>query len=152
MGPITDVYLILTPETVFMVNVAEDMALQAFAVPEMECRRRSSAPDTLLVHLLNKKDDKKPEVRKCYKNHQHRAANRSVFSHHGHPRVTVVHQSDLALFALGLSSSQFCSRSLFPLLSILPLCRSSQIITCKVNEGESNTPCPSTLEVTYSSG
>jgi hypothetical protein len=33
---------------------------------------------------------------------------------------------------LGLNSSQFCSRSLFPLLSILPLRRSSQIITCKI--------------------
>jgi hypothetical protein len=34
----------------------------------------------------------------------------------GHPRVTVARQSDLAPFTLGLNSS----RSLFPLLSILP--------------------------------
>ncbi|XP_064651739.1 intermembrane lipid transfer protein VPS13B-like isoform X2 [Lineus longissimus] len=61
VGPVSEVYLVLTPETVFMVNVAEDMAIQAFAVPEMECRRRSSAPDTLLVHLLNKKDDQQTE-------------------------------------------------------------------------------------------
>jgi hypothetical protein len=46
--------------------------------------------------------------------------------HLGHPRVTVAHQLDWALFTLGLNSSQFCSRSLFPLR------RSSQIITCKI--------------------
>jgi hypothetical protein len=39
---------------------------------------------------------------------------------------------DWALFTLGLNSSQFCSRSLFPPLSILPLRRSSQFITCKI--------------------
>jgi hypothetical protein len=53
-------------------------------------------------------------------------------AHLGHPRVTVAHQSDWSLFTLGINSSQFCSRSLFPLLSILPLRRSSQIITCKI--------------------
>jgi hypothetical protein len=31
--------------------------------------------------------------------------------HLGHPRVTVAHQSNWALLALGLNSSQFCSRS-----------------------------------------
>jgi hypothetical protein len=45
-------------------------------------------------------------------------------NHLGHPRVTV----GLASLTLGLN----CSRSLFPLLSILPLCSSSQIITCKI--------------------
>jgi hypothetical protein len=52
--------------------------------------------------------------------------------HLRYPRVAVARQSDSALFTLGLSSSQLCSRSLFPLLSILPLRRSSQIITCKI--------------------
>jgi hypothetical protein len=52
--------------------------------------------------------------------------------HLGHPKVTVARQSDSAHFTLGLNSSKFCSRSLFPLLSILPLRRSSQIITCKI--------------------
>jgi hypothetical protein len=49
-----------------------------------------------------------------------------------HQKVLVARQSDLTLFTLGLSSSQFCSWSLFPLLSILALRRSSQIITCKI--------------------
>jgi hypothetical protein len=52
----------------------------------------------------------------------------SEFQHLGHPRVTVARQSDRDIFTFGLHSSQFCSRSLFPLLSIVPLCRSSQIL------------------------
>jgi hypothetical protein len=49
---------------------------------------------------------------------------KGMHRHLGHPRVTVACQSDWALFTLGLNnSSQFCSRPLFPQLSILPLRR-----------------------------
>jgi hypothetical protein len=53
---------------------------------------------------------------------------KTIEEHLGHPRVTVACQSNWALFTLGLplNSSQFCSWSLFPLLSILP---PAQIIT-----------------------
>jgi hypothetical protein len=37
-------------------------------------------------------------------------------------------------------------------LKVFKMCLQFLAPTTKVNEGESNTPCPSTLEVTYSSG
>jgi hypothetical protein len=54
---------------------------------------------------------------------------RPIPVHLGHTRVTV---GQASLYPWTLNSSQFCSRSLFPLLSILPLHSSSQIITCKI--------------------
>jgi hypothetical protein len=51
----------------------------------------------------------------------------------GHPSVTVARQSDWALFTLGINSSQFCSRSLFPLLSYwaIELLRSYKLLLVK---------------------
>jgi hypothetical protein len=44
-----------------------------------------------------------------------------------------------------------CLKMYLITLKVFKICSKMFVLITKVNEGESNTPCPSTLEVTYSS-
>jgi hypothetical protein len=45
-----------------------------------------------------------------------------------------------------------CFKMYFITLKVFKICQRFLVPITKINEGESNTPCPSTLEVTRSSG